>query len=68
MHGTKNIGNMEQKHDYKATVKEQIQYKCGTKLQYMWNKKYTDHGMKHEYKREQDYREEQILSKRRTEL
>jgi dsRNA-specific ribonuclease len=52
MHGTKNIGNMEQKHDYKATVKEQIQYKCGTKLQYMWNKKCRDHGMKHEYKRE----------------
>jgi hypothetical protein len=42
---------MEQKHDYKATVKEQSRNKCGTKLQYMWNKKYRDHGMRHEYKR-----------------
>jgi hypothetical protein len=50
----KNIRTMEQKHDYMATVKEQSQNKCETKLQYMWNKKYRDHGMRHEYEREQD--------------
>jgi hypothetical protein len=64
----KNIGTMEQKHHYKATVKEQSQYKCGSKLQYMWNKKYRDMERNMSTKGNVTSVKEQIVSKHRTKL